>query len=37
VTWEHKDVMREEYPHSFEDFEKLVDVVQRVALRTVKK
>jgi hypothetical protein len=27
TTWEHEDVMRAEYPHIFENFEKLVDVV----------
>jgi hypothetical protein len=27
VTWEHEDAMREEYPHLFEDFGNLVDVV----------
>jgi hypothetical protein len=26
MTWEHEDVMRAEYPHIFENFEKLVDV-----------
>jgi hypothetical protein len=25
VTWEHEDVMQEEYPHLFEDFGNLVD------------
>ena len=27
VTWEHEDAMWEEYPHLFEDFGNLVDVV----------
>jgi hypothetical protein len=27
TTWEHEDVMRAEYPHLFEDFEKLADAV----------
>jgi hypothetical protein len=27
VTWEHEDVMQVEYPHLFEDFEKLADAV----------
>jgi hypothetical protein len=27
ATWEHEDAMRAEYPHIFEDFENLVDVV----------
>ena len=27
ATWEHEDVMRAEYPHLFENFEKLVDVL----------
>jgi hypothetical protein len=27
ATWEHEDVMRAEYPHLFEDFGNLVDVV----------
>jgi DUF438 domain-containing protein len=27
ATWEHEDAMRAEYPHLFEDFENLVDVV----------
>jgi DUF438 domain-containing protein len=27
VTWEHEDVMRVEYPHLFENFEKLADIV----------
>jgi hypothetical protein len=27
ATWEHEDVMRAKYPHLFEDFENLVDVV----------
>jgi hypothetical protein len=27
ATWEHEDAMQEEYPHLFEDFENLVDVV----------
>jgi hypothetical protein len=27
VTWEHEDAMRAEYPHLFEDFGNLVDVV----------
>jgi hypothetical protein len=27
VTWEHEDVMRAEYPHLFEDFERLAETV----------
>ena len=27
VTWEHEDVMRAEYPHLFENFEKLAETV----------
>jgi hypothetical protein len=27
VTWKHEDAMRAEYPHLFEDFGNLVDVV----------
>jgi hypothetical protein len=27
VTWEHEDIMRAEYPHLFENFEKLADAV----------
>jgi hypothetical protein len=27
ATWEHEDAMRAKYPHLFEDFENLVDVV----------
>jgi hypothetical protein len=27
ATWEHEDVMRAEYPHLFENFEKLPDAV----------
>jgi hypothetical protein len=27
ATWEHEDVMQEKYPHLFEDFGNLVDVV----------
>jgi hypothetical protein len=27
ATWEHEDAMRAEYPHLFEDFENLVDVM----------
>jgi hypothetical protein len=28
MTWEHEDVMQAEYPHLFENFENLADVVQ---------
>jgi hypothetical protein len=27
ATWEHEDVMRAEYPHIFENFEKLADAM----------
>jgi hypothetical protein len=27
VTWEYEDVMQAEYPHLFENFENLADVV----------
>jgi hypothetical protein len=27
VTWEHEDDMRAKYPHLYEDFENLADVV----------
>jgi hypothetical protein len=27
MTWEHEDVMRAEYPHLFENFEKFADAV----------
>ena len=27
ATWEHVDVMRAEYPHLFEDFERLAETV----------
>ena len=27
TTWENEDVMRAEYPHLFENFEKLADAV----------
>jgi hypothetical protein len=27
VTWEHEDAMRVEYPHLFEDFKNVVDVM----------
>jgi hypothetical protein len=27
ITWEHEDAMWAEYPHRFEDFGNLVDVV----------
>ena len=27
MTWEHADVMRAEYPHLFEDFERLAETV----------
>ena len=27
MTWEHEEVMRAEYPHLFEDFERLAETV----------
>jgi hypothetical protein len=27
VTWEHEEVMRTEYPHIFENFERLAETV----------
>ena len=27
TTWDHEDVMRAEYPHLFENFEKLAEAV----------
>jgi hypothetical protein len=27
ATWEHADAMRAEYPHLFENFEKLAEIV----------